>query len=144
LGFCGHGARQRGAPTRREEFMTGIEARKFAEEWIRNFSGKDVEAVLAWFAEDAEFTSPKAVGILGRATLRSREELGEYWRTAVKAIGTIRFTLDYLVNDEAARRLTIVYVSEIDGKRARAAELFQFDEAGKVVRGEAMYGVGLG
>ncbi len=124
--------------------MTSIEAQRFAEDWIRNFSRKDVEAVLAWFAEDVEFTSPKAVGILGRATLRSRQELGQYWGMAVKAIETIRFTLDYMVNDEAARRLTIVYVSEIDGKRARAAELFEFDEAGRVVRGEAMYGAVLG
>jgi SnoaL-like protein len=124
--------------------MTDIQARKFAEEWIRNFSAKDAEAVLAWFSEDAKFTSPRAVGILGRATLRSREELGEYWRTAVKAIGSIRFTMDYLVNDEAARRLTIVYVSDIDGKRARAAEFFQFDEKGKVMQGEAMYGAVLG
>ena len=120
--------------------MTNAEARQFAAEWIRNFNAKDVDAVLGHFAEDVDFTSPRAVAVAGTATLRSRPELARYWHEGVKAIRSIRFTLDYLINDETTRRLTIVYVSEIDGRKVRAAEIFEFNESRQVVRGEALYG----
>jgi uncharacterized protein (TIGR02246 family) len=121
--------------------MTNGEAQKFAEEWIRAWNRKDAEAVLAHFAEDAEFTSPKALAAVGRATVRSKRELAGYWHTALKAVESIRFTLERVINDETARRVVIVYVSELNGKKVRAAEFFQFDDARRVIRGEAMYGV---
>jgi hypothetical protein len=123
--------------------MTNAEAQVFAERWIRAWSERDVEAVLALFAEGAEFTSPKAMVVAGKATVRAPKELAEYWHAALRAARSFRFTLDRVVNDEAARRVTIVYVSEIDGKKVRAAEFFEFDETGRVVRGEAMYGAGV-
>jgi ketosteroid isomerase-like protein len=123
--------------------MTNAQAQDFAAAWIQNFSAKDVEAVLAHFAEDAQFTSPRALVVAGKATLQSRRELAEYWHAAVKSIGTIRFTLEHVINDESSGRLTIVYISEIDGKKVRAAEFFQFNSSLKVIRGEAMYGAAL-
>ena len=120
--------------------MTNAEAQRFAEKWIEAWNERDVEAVLALFAEGAEFTSPKAAALTGKAAVRAPHELAEYWYGALRRVRSIRFTLDRVVNDMAARRVTIVYVSEIDGKKVRAAEFFEFDEAGKVLRGEAMYG----
>jgi SnoaL-like domain len=120
--------------------MTDAQAQEFAAAWIESFSAKDVEAVLSHFAENAEFTSPRALAIVGRATLRSRRELADYWHAALKSIGSIRFTLDHFINDERAGRLTIVYLSEVDGKKVRAAEFFQFNRSLQVVRCEAMYG----
>jgi hypothetical protein len=124
--------------------MTDEQARKFAAEWIENWNRRDADAVLAHFAEDAEFTSPRALVVAGKATLRSRRELGDYWHAALKGIGSIRFTLDNVINDARTGRATIVYVAEIDGRRVRAAEFFQFNGAGLVIRGEAMYGVAVG
>jgi ketosteroid isomerase-like protein len=95
--------------------MTDAQAGEFAAEWIRNFNAKDVDAVLAHFAEDAEFTSPRALDVAGRPTLRSRSELADYWHAAAKSVTSIRFTLDHVINNEAARRLAIVYTSEING-----------------------------
>lgn len=120
--------------------MTSAEAQQFAEEWIRNFNARDLEAVLSHFADDVEFTSPRAVTVTGRATVRSRRELADYWRTSLKSVGSLGFTLEHVINDEAARRMTIVYISEIDGRKIRAAEFFEFDSSRKVIRGEAMHG----
>jgi len=123
--------------------MTDTEARAFAKKWIEDFSGKDVEAVLTHFAEEVEFTSPRALEITGKATLRSRKELADYWHAAVKSVGSIRFTLDHVINDSAAGRVTVVYVREIGGRKMRAAEFFQFNDSLQVIRGEAMYGAPL-
>jgi hypothetical protein len=121
--------------------MTNAEAQRFAERWIQAWSERDADWVLAQFAEEAEFTSPRALAVVGKATLPSRRELADYWHAALKAVASIQFTLDHVIHDEAARRLAIVYVAEINGKKMRAVEFFEFDAAGKVIRGEAMHGV---
>lgn len=120
--------------------MTNAQAHAFAAEWIDNFNRLDVEAVLACFAEDAEFTSPRAMAVAGKPTVRSRQELGDYWRKSVSSIQSLHFTLDHVINDESAGHLVIVYISEVDGKRIRAAEFFEFNDAQQVIRGEAMHG----
>ncbi len=63
----------------------------------------------------------------------------EYWTRALSQIQAIRFTLDHVISD--GNRVAIIYISEINGKRMRAAELFLFDQDGLVERGEAMYGI---
>ena len=120
--------------------MTDTQAQEFAARWIHAFNAKDVDGVLSHFAEDAEFTSARALAFTGKATLHSRRELGDYWRGAVESIGSIRFTLDYVINNEASRRLAIVYLSEIDGRKTRAAEFFEFNDSLQVVRCEGMNG----
>ncbi|HEY2015687.1 MAG TPA: nuclear transport factor 2 family protein [Bryobacteraceae bacterium] len=122
--------------------MTDRQAEQFAEEWIENFNRGDEDAVLAHFAEHATFTSPRALKIAGRETLASRGELSAYWKTALRSIRSLHFTLDRVVHDSSARRIAMVYLSEIDGDRRRAVEIYDFDESGRVIRGEAMYGAG--
>ncbi len=123
--------------------MAGFDAESFAKHWIAAWSARDVDTVLGHFADSVEFTSPKALAIVGQATLQGKEALAAYWRQGLKAIESIRFTLDYVVHDAAARRLAIVYTAEFNGRRTRATEFMTFDAHGKVVRGEAMYGVPL-
>jgi len=121
--------------------MTQSEALAWANKWIANWNRKDVDGVLAHFAGDVEFTSPRAVAIAGKARLSGKRELAEYWTRAVAAIQSLRFELDYVI--AGGSRLVIIYTSEINGNRLRAGELFLFDEAGRVRRGEAMYGASL-
>lgn len=120
--------------------MTKLEAVRFAEEWVGNFNRKDAEAVLRHFAEEATFSSPRALTFGGRADLRSREELAAYWRAALGAIGSLHFTLERVVNDDEAGVMVILYIAEIDGGRVRAAEVYTFDKSSRIVHGEAMYG----
>ena len=58
-------------------------------------------------------------------------------------IETIHFTLDHTAWDPERLELLIVYDAEINGQRNRACELMRFDDTGRVVEGEAMYGAAL-
>ncbi len=95
--------------------------------------------VLAHFAEDVEFTSPRVPAILGRTSVTGKSELADYWTRGMAAIQSIRFDLDHVIVD--GNRLAIVYTSEINGKRMRSVEFLRFNDAGLVCQGEAMHGV---
>jgi ketosteroid isomerase-like protein len=118
--------------------MTENEALAWAEEWINNWNRRDVEAVLAHFADDVEFTSPRAVPITGEASLTGKPALRDYWTRATAAIQSIHFDLDYVIAD--GNRLGIIYTSKINGMRMRSAEFLRFNDAGLVCGGEAMHG----
>jgi hypothetical protein len=78
----------------------------FAETWIAAWNRRDVDAVLAHFADDAEFVSPAAEKFVGHSVLRNRKEIGDYWRTALARISTLEFKLDHANWDERRRELT--------------------------------------
>jgi ketosteroid isomerase-like protein len=118
--------------------MTQSEALAWASDWIANWNRKDVDAVLAHFADDVEFTSPRAVAIMGKARLSGKRELAEYWTRALAAIRSMHFELDCVIADGS--RLGIIYTSGINGNLLRAGEFFVLDGTGQVRCGEAMYG----
>jgi hypothetical protein len=120
--------------------MTSSEAVGFAEQWVESFNRRDVESVLYHFADECTFSSPKAMAITGRETLNSRQELRDYWSAAVGSIRSLHFTLQRVVNDPAAKTLVILYRAEIDGVQKRAAEVYEFDDSSRIIRGEALYG----
>ena len=79
----------------------------FAKTWIAAWNRRDVEAVLAHFAEEAQFQSPKACSFLGRPVLRNRKELEDYWRSALDRISILEFKLDHATWDERHRELNV-------------------------------------
>jgi ketosteroid isomerase-like protein len=113
---------------------------QFAREWTEAWSRRDAEAVLAHYADDAVFTSPKAQTIAGKARLANKAELAAYWRAAVERIPRIHFDLEHAYWDEAKRTLTVVYLADLAGTKMRASEIMRFDDRGTVVEGEAFYG----
>ena len=119
--------------------MTHEKALEWAREWTANWNRRDVEAVLAGFAEDVEFTSPRLAPIIGKTSVTGKQGLGDYWNRALAAVESIHFDLDFVIADGA--RLGIVYTSDINGKRMRSVELLDFNSDGLVCRGEAMHGV---
>jgi steroid delta-isomerase len=114
----------------------------FVREWIAAWSRRDVDAVLAHYAESAVFTSPKAEKFVGRARLEGKAALADYWRTAVAKLATIHFELDHFAWDAEKRTIAICYVANLAGARARACEVMRFGDDGLVVSGEAFYGAG--
>ena len=112
----------------------------FAEAWIAAWNWRDVEAVLAHFSEEVKFVSPVARNLFGRPMLRNKKELEDYWRTALGRISLLEFKLDHATWDEKRRELNVVYESNLNGERKRACEIMQFDESGRQIRGEALYG----
>ena len=120
--------------------MTYESMMAFAESWIAAWNRRDVDAVLAHFAEEAQFVSPVAGNVVGRPTLRNKKELEAYWRAALARIASLEFKLDHAAWDEKRRELNVVYESSVNGERKRACEIMQFDASGRQIRGEAFYG----
>jgi steroid delta-isomerase len=112
----------------------------FAESWIAAWNRRDVEAVLAHYSEEAQFVSPVARNLVGRPILRNKQELENYWRTALARISALEFKLDHAAWDERRLELNVIYEANLNGERKRACEIMQFDTAGRQVRGEALYG----
>jgi hypothetical protein len=120
--------------------MTYETMMSFAENWIAAWNRRAVDAVLAHYADDAQFVSPLARNFVGRPVLRDKTELAGYWRAALERIKTLEFTLDHAAWDERRRELNVVYEANLNGERKRACEIMQFDASGRQIRGEALYG----
>ena len=123
--------------------MTRSEALAFARAWVDAWNRRDVAAVLAHFADDAVFTSPKAALFAGGAVVRGKPALAAYWQRASAGVAELRFTLDRALWDAEARELLVLYDARIDGTTRRACELMRFDAEGRQVAGEALYGAEL-
>lgn len=114
---------------------TPAAARAFAEGWIDAWNAHDLDAVLAHYNDDFEFSSPLVIQVAGEPTgmLKGKATVQTYWRTALACVPTLRFDLvDVLAGVDC---LTILY----RGHRGLAAELFELDANGRVVRGRALY-----
>jgi hypothetical protein len=121
--------------------MTMIDPAAFAAEWAAAWNARDLETILAHFTDQVVFSSPKALEIVGTATVASRPALRAYWARALGRIEHLRFTVVRTVWDPARRELGIVYDREVNQHRDRALELLTFSAEGLVVSGEAFYGV---
>ena len=116
----------------------------FAENWIAAWNRRDIEAVLAHFAEDARFSSPIAQKMTGRAVLRGKQEIRNYWQSGLERLSTLQFRLDHAAWDASKRELNVVYEANLNGDRKRACEIMRFDALGKQIHGEALYGAPIG
>lgn len=120
--------------------MTEAAAQQFARDWVDAWNRRDAEAVLAHYAEDAVFTSPKAERIVGTARLVGKAALRAYWQAALAQIASIRFTLDAASWSPRAQTVTVLYQAELNGAApVRATEIMRFRD-GLVSQGEALYG----
>ena len=121
--------------------MTRQDTERFAADWAEAWNARAVERVLEHFHADVTFTSPTALAVTGAATAHGKSALRSYWTTALQRIGTLRFTVDRVLWDPAARELAIVYTSEIDGKARRVSENLTFYGEGRVTSSEVFHGV---
>src|SRR5687767_383183 len=65
----------------------------FARRWIAAWNARDLEAVLAMFADDAVFTSPLARRLQpdSGGIVHGKQALREYWQTALEQAPDLRF-----------------------------------------------------
>lgn len=112
----------------------------FAREWIEAWNARDIERVIAHFAPDAEFRSPRAFEVTGHPVVRGHAAMRAYWESGAGRVDHLRFTLDRVIWD-GVERLAIVYDSEVGDRHRRACEFYTIDRAtGLALRGEAMFG----
>jgi ketosteroid isomerase-like protein len=110
--------------------------REMARRWIDDWNRRDLEAILAHYADDVEVCSPKVVERFGLAhgRLRGKDRLREYFALGIR-VPSLRFELiDVLAGVDA---MTVVYRRETGALVADCSEL---DAQGKIVRMTACYG----
>lgn len=109
--------------------------RQFAESWISAWNAHDLDAVLANFCEDFEFSSPNIVRITGEASGRlvGKAAVRAYWTAALARVPELRFEIVEVL--AGVDGLLILY----RGHRGLSAEVFEFDANGQVRRGQALY-----
>jgi steroid delta-isomerase len=115
-------------------------AERVARAWIDAWNRRDIESVLAMYADALSFTSPTALEVVGRSTLNHKTELRSYWDRALARIHDLRFVLDRIVWDEDARELVIVYTRHVGESTKRAVETFRFGPDDLVVATEVLHG----
>jgi steroid delta-isomerase len=117
------------------------QAQRYAEQWIADWNARDLAAVLLHFEDDVAFTSPRALAVVGVATVHGKPALRAYWTKALAAIGSLRFFLRRISWDSVTSELVIFYERDVDGRRDGAAEVLQFGGSGRIVRAEVYHGL---
>lgn len=111
-------------------------AERFAREWVEAWNSHDLDRILAHYADDFEFSSPKLVELAGEpsGTLTGKAAIRPYWARALAGAPELHVELrTILVGIDS---LVLHYVGP--GSRP-AAEVFEFDERGLVRRSAALY-----
>ena len=109
---------------------------RFAAEWIAGWNSHDLSAILAHYAEDIVFHSPRIALVIGESIdfVSGKPALASYWSEALATNKDLHFELDrvYVGSDS----LTIAYRNH---RGQHAAETFVFDAQGMVVESIATY-----
>ena len=103
-------------------------------DWIAAWNSRDLERVLALYAEDAEMTSDRipALGYGATGTVQGKAVLRAYWGTALAKLPGLHFDLiDLYVSPDSV----VVFYQNERGKKI--CEYLRLDTAGKIVQGSA-------
>ncbi|HEY6618484.1 MAG TPA: nuclear transport factor 2 family protein [Steroidobacteraceae bacterium] len=122
--------------------ITAKWAREFAAEWIGAWNSHDLERILSHYRDDFEMSSPLIVERMAvpSGTLKGKDAIRPYWKIGMAANPALHFKLqDVLVGIDT---IAICY-RNVSANRM-VAEILEFDEQRRVVRGAALYGDVLG
>jgi ketosteroid isomerase-like protein len=113
-------------------------ATHFADEWIAAWNAHDLERILAHYRDDFEMASPVIAQLMDEPSgvLRGKDRVRAYWTKALGLLPDLHFELSEVL--VGAGSVTILY----RGHRGSSAEVFWFDDAGKVSRAAAHYAAG--
>ena len=105
-------------------------------EWVAAWNARDLERVLALYADDFEMTSPHIVGLGFDAsgTLRGKDKVRKYWAFALASVPDLHFDLiDVYTSPDS---LVVFYSNERGGK---VCEYLRLNAAGKIAQGSGNY-----
>ena len=103
-------------------------------EWIAAWNSRELERVLALYADDSEMTSDRiqALGMDASGTLRGKDRLRTYWGTALRLLPNLHFDLiDLFVSPNS---IVVFYQNE---RGAKICEYLRLNAEGKIVQGSA-------
>jgi ketosteroid isomerase-like protein len=109
---------------------------EFAERYYAAWNARDLEAILALYAEDIEFSSPyiAALGFSPDGVIHGKPMLRAYVERALDRAPALTFTSESLLI--GARGHTLIYRNH---RGERAAETHEMDLLGLVIRADATY-----
>ena len=107
----------------------------FAADWIDAWNTHDLDRVLSHYTDDFEMSSPVIIKVAGEpsGTLQGKEAVGSYWAKALQLIPDLHFEL--ITTLVGVNSITLYYKSA----RGLSAEVFHFNQDGKVTRAYAHY-----
>lgn len=107
----------------------------FASGWIDAWNSHDLKRILSHYAEDFEMSSPVIAKLTGEVSgkLRGKASVGDYWMKALELNPNLRFEL--ITALAGVNSITLYY----QGHRGLSAEVFHFEEHGKVISAFAHY-----
>jgi len=108
----------------------------FGRDWVARWNAMDLEDILAHYAEDVVFTTPKSTRFTGDPTGRvvGKAALRDYWGKAL-ATGPLRFDLLGVLSGPDG--IAVRYFSS--RTQAEVVEVCRFDAAGLVIESAAYY-----
>ena len=112
-------------------------AQNRAMDWIDAWNSRDLEAILALYAEDATMASPHItdLGINPEGVLRGKAALRDYWRDALRRKPNLHFRRQGTF--AGADSLVVTYFNEAD---RLVAEFLRYGSDGLIVQGAAQHG----
>jgi len=113
-----------------------MEAKKFAEEWVKSWNSHDLEDILKHYSEDIEITTPMikmAIGI-DSGSLKGKASVADYWSKALVKIPDLHFELIEVTTSVSSIAL---YYKSVMNKMA--IEVMSFNEEGLVNKMTAYY-----
>ena len=115
--------------------MNRQEANEFAQHWIESWNSHDLDKILSHYTDDFVMSSPVIVSAMNEPSgqLKGKEIIRVYWSKALAKYPDLRFEkLHVLIG---AGSVTIIY----NGVRGLSAEVFHFNDRGKVYAAYAHY-----
>jgi ketosteroid isomerase-like protein len=108
----------------------------FARRYYDAWNGRDLDAILALYAEDIEFSSPyiAALGFAPDGVIIGKPMLRAYFEKALERAPDLKFVPESLC--VGARGHTLIYRNH---RSERAAEVHELDGLGFVIRADATY-----
>ena len=107
-------------------------AEDFARAWAANWQAKDLDSILAHYAPDVVFRSPRIAAVLGtpQSWVTGVAQLRDYWQKALAAAKEVRFEIAHV--GIGADALTIIYTNH---RKDHVAETLVFGGDGRIVEG---------
>lgn len=113
-----------------------MEAKNFAEQWIKSWNSHDLEDIMKHYSEDIEITTPmiKLAGGIETGSLQGKEQVRVYWEKALQKIPDLYFELEEVTS--GVNSVALYYKSVMN---KMAIEVMFFNENGLVNRMIAHY-----
>jgi heme-degrading monooxygenase HmoA len=108
--------------------------RGIAERWLSCFEHRDLDGLLALYADDATHTSPK----IPDRTLRGKAAMRAWWQSSFDRLPSLKYTMTAITAD--ARRVYMEYVRTVEGQPdLTVAEVLDV-EGGLIVASRVFHG----